>query len=119
MEFKEAIKIRRRMCNYYVDCDGCPLKGFPDSCTDGIFEVKTADQYEKILEGWAKEHPVVTNAEKYIEIIKNTFGEDADKTKIRESCIGNSLGIECIKDCSECLKWWDEEYEEPVKEKSK
>ena len=39
------------------------------------------------------------------------------KTVIRESCIGNFLGIECIKHCSECYKWWDDEYKEPEMEK--
>ena len=117
MEFKEAIKIRNRMCDYYKNCDGCPLADAPFGCMSRMAEVETADQYERTLEEWAKEHPVMTNADKYIEVMKNTFGEDVDKTVIRESCIGNFLGIECIKHCSECYKWWDEEYKEPEKEK--
>lgn len=113
MEFKEAIKIRKRMCCHYQKCNDCPLFTFADGCIDAMIKAEEIDEYEKILEEWAKEHPVVTNADKYIEVMKNTFGEDADKTEIRELCIGSSLGIECIKDCSECLKWWNEEYKEP------
>lgn len=119
MEFKEAIKIRRRMCNYYVECDDCPLYKPSRYCKNFPMSEEEIEEYEKILEEFAREHPVMTNADKYIEVIKNTFGEDADKTEIRELCIGSSLGIECIKHCTECLKWWDEEYKEPEKEKSK
>ena len=119
MEFKEAIKTRERMCDYYKSCDRCPLEGFPSGCVDGIFEVENTDEYQRILEEWAKEHPVVTNAEKYIEVIKNVFDGDVDKTKIRSVCIKYILGIECNDECTckECLRWWDEEYKEPEKEK--
>ena len=40
MEFKEAIKTRERMCDYYKSCDRCPLEGFPSGCVDGIFETE-------------------------------------------------------------------------------
>lgn len=121
MEFKEVVKIRNRMCDYYKNCDGCPLADAPFGCMSRMAEVEIADQYERILEEWAKEHPAMTNAEKYIEVIKNVFGGDVDKTEIRELCIKYILGIECNDECTckECLKWWDEEYKEPEKEKNK
>lgn len=117
MEFKEAIKIRRRICDYYKDCDGCPLGKLSPNCVYGLLKVENTDGYERILEEWVKEHTVMTNADKYIEIIKNTFGEDAEKTETMELCIGSSLGIKCIHNCEECLKWWNEEYMGPEKEK--
>ena len=117
MEFKEAIKTRERMCDYYKSCDRCPLEGFPSGCVDGIFETENTDGYERIIEEWAKEHLVVTNADKYIEVIKNTFGEDLEKTKIRGACVERVRGIKCIHNCKKCLRWWDEEYKEPEKEK--
>ena len=116
MEFKEAMKTRKRMCDYYSKCKDCPLFML-DSCLSTLEEVNELDEYEKILEEWVKEHTVMTNADKYIEIIKNTFGEDAEKTETMELCIGSSLGIKCIHNCEECLKWWNEEYKEPEKEK--
>lgn len=117
MEFKEAIKIRRRICDYYKDCDGCPLGGVPFGCVSGMAEVENTDEYEKILEEWAKEHPVVTNADKYKEVMKNTFGEYVGKTEIRKSCVTRVRGIKCPHNCEKCLAWWDEEYKEPEKEK--
>ena len=119
MEFKEVIKTRRRICNYYIECNDCPLFKSVRRCRELPFDKKEIDEYEKILEEWAKEHPVMTNADKYIEVIKNVFGGDVDKTKTRSVCIKFILGIECNDECTckECLKWWDEEYKEPEKEK--
>ena len=47
------------------------------------------------------------------------FGGYVDKTKTRSVCIKFILGIECNDECTckECLRWWDEEYKEPEKEK--
>ena len=93
------------------------------SCVDGFFKVENIDGYERILEEWAKKHPVVTNADKYIEVIKNTFGgTKLDKDKVHQRVCLQLVGKEidsnkCVSMCcSECLKWWDEEYKEPVKE---
>lgn len=124
MEFKEVVKIRNRMCDCYKDCDGCPLGGVPFGCVDGIFETENTDGYERIIEEWAKKHPVVTNADKYIEVIKNTFGgTKLDKDKVRQRGCLQLAGREIDSNkcanmsCLECLKWWDEEYKEPEKEK--
>lgn len=121
MEFKEAIKIRRRMCDYYAECDDCPLNKFADGCIDAMIELGELDEYEKILEEWAKEHPIMKNVDKYTDVIKSVFGGDVDKTKTRSVCIKFILGIECNDECTckECLRWWDEEYKEPEKEKNK
>lgn len=121
MEFKEVVKIRSRMCDYYEDCDDCPIGGFSPNCVGGLLKVENTDSCERILEEWAKEHPVMTNADKYIEVIKNVFGGDVDKTKTRSVCIKYILGIECNDECTctECLKWWGKEYKEPEKEKEK
>lgn len=124
MEFKEAIKTRKRMCDYYKNCNCCPIEKFEDGCMITLEGAEELDEYERILEEWAKEHPVVTNADKYIEVIKNTFGgTKLDKDKVRQRACLQLAGREIDSNkcanmsCLECLKWWDEEYKEPVKEK--
>lgn len=121
MEFKEVVKIRNRMCNYYKSCDDCPLGEV--SCVDGFFKVENIDGYERILEEWAKKHPVMTNADKYIEVIKNTFGGTKFyKDKVHQSVCLKLVGKEIDSNrcanmsCLECMKWWNEEYKEPEKE---
>lgn len=124
MEFKEAIKIRRRICDCYKGCDGCPLGKLSPNCVYGLLKVENTDGYERILEEWVKEHTVMTNIDKYIEVIKNTFdGTKFDKNEVRQGMCPKLVGKEidsnecAIMRCSECLKWWDEEYKEPEKEK--
>lgn len=126
MEFKEAMKIRERMCNYHKECKDCPLNKLADGCIDAMIEVGELDEYEKILEGWAKEHPVMTNIDKYIDVMKNTFGgTKLDKDKVRQRGCLQLAGREIDSNkcanmsCLECLKWWDEEYKEPAKKKEK
>lgn len=126
MEFKEVVKIRRRICDYYEDCDDCPIGGFSPNCVGGLLKVENTDSCERILEEWAREHPVMTNVDKYIEVIKNTFGgtkfdKDVVDLKVCPKCVGKEINFnECTRmSCSECLKWWDEEYEGPEKEKNK
>ena len=114
------------MCDYYKNCDGCPLADAPFGCMSRMAEVETADQYERTLEEWAKEHPVTTNADKFVEIIENTFGISCNKEELIKKCPIDNFTIKhrpgvpkhCIEiGCSECKKWWDEEYKEPEKEK--
>ena len=123
MEFKEVIKIRNRMCDYYKSCDGCPLEGATSGCISRIAEVENADQYERIIENWAKEHPVVTNVDKFVEAIKNTFSTKLNEnqmSQVRRTCVKAVVGLNVACNtmyCSDCLKWWDKEYREPAKEK--
>lgn len=117
MEFKEAIKTRKRMCDYYKNCNCCPIEKFEDGCMITLEGAKELDEYERILEEWAKEHPVVTNADKFIEKIKDTFGYAPEKRCVKQTCLRYAVGIECSAKCFDCLKWWDKEYKEPVKEK--
>lgn len=119
MEFKEAMKTRKRMCDYYSKCKDCPLFML-DSCLSTLEEVNELDEYEKILEEWAKEHPVVTNADKLVEAIKNTYGGTKLNKKQVRMCVKAVVGlnVDCnTTHCSECMKWWDKEYKEPEKEK--
>ena len=123
MEFKEAMKIRERMCNYHKICKDCPLNKLADGCIDSMIEVEELDEYEKILEEWIKGHPLMTNADKFVESIKNTFGAKLNEnqmSQVRGMCVKGVVGldVDCNKtNCSECMKWWDKEYREPAKEK--
>ena len=120
MEFKEVVKIRRRICDYYEDCDDCPIGGFSPNCVGGLLKVENTDSCERILEEWVKEHPVMTNADKFIEVLKNIFGGAKLNKKQVRMCVKAVVGlnVDCnTTHCSECMKWWDEEYKEPAKEK--
>lgn len=95
------------------DCDGvyckdCPLE--PSHFCKGKAKLIDLIEIAEIVENWTKEHPVVTNKEKFEEM----FGIDAPLNR----CIKNNVG------CSECEyyddkgfcrvdeRFWLKEYEE-------
>ncbi len=59
----------------------------------------------ELLEKWVKEHPVITNKDKF----KEVFGVEPDD----DSCppVSNICGVaKYLSDCNACRRWWDEEY---------
>lgn len=88
-----------RMCNTYNDCVGCPMhdKSFchPHDMTTNDERKGLVDAVEK----WSKEHPIVTNGRKIMEMIPN------DKLG---SIFRNTEGVTLYIDKS----WWDAEYKE-------
>lgn len=66
MDALEFLKERKRMCNSYDLCGGCPLEGSP--CNYGPNAPEEA--YERIIvavEQWSKEHPRKTRQSMFLE----------------------------------------------------
>ena len=66
MDALEFLKERRRMCDSYGDCEGCPLKGA--ECV--IRDMTSEDDCERIVtavEQWSKEHPRKTMQSVFLE----------------------------------------------------
>ena len=88
-----------------ISCSSCPFDG--KTCNTGALVFNSYEAIE-IVEKWAKEHPIVTNAMKF----KEVFGVEYDAMN---SCI--NLGIKC-RDCDyyedgECdasNRFWSAEY---------
>lgn len=108
MEFQEFCKQRERMCStikkeecnlFYALKGGCIM--CKNDCIDHY------DTAEKIVSKWAKEHPAITNADRFKEI----FGFEPDKN----SCvIKKSKCPEGSEVCHGCYYygWWLQEYKE-------
>lgn len=63
MEFKEAMRIWKRMCKTLGDgCEGCPLERL---CSGGLREYP--EEAETILTKWQAEHPERTIADDFFE----------------------------------------------------
>lgn len=106
-EFVEVIKQKERMCDSFSECIKCPLaKNNIRDCV--AFEFHNAEEAEKIIMEWAKEHPVITNREKFNEVFGVEFGADLSKTKCSFICGGRDSCTGCKYDY-----FWDREYEEP------
>jgi hypothetical protein len=66
MDAFEFLKERKRMCNSYKDCEGCPLEGA--KCV-GSSSVPDED-YKRIIatvEQWSKDHPIKTRQSVFLE----------------------------------------------------
>lgn len=97
-----------------VSCSSCPF--YEEVCsTDGI-KGTLFHSYEaiEIVEQWAKEHPVKTNAEKF----KEVFGiEPSNQTCVNDiDCENCEYYIPDDKECRVQEKFWNAEYKEQAKE---
>lgn len=76
MEASKFIKESIRMCGNY-HCDDCPAGGFNSPCIADSTSLADDDvaleKYLAIVEKWSKEHPIITNEDKF----KQVFGENA------------------------------------------
>ena len=69
-EFEKVAAEMTRMCGHYEGfCKECPL-GFAASCRNWV--IGQPEEAEEIIMKWAKEHPLVTNGDKFQEV----FGYD-------------------------------------------
>lgn len=116
MDALEYLKTRKRMTkNCRVDCDECLLgskyNGRNINCIP--LESLYSDEAIQIVEDWSKEHPLVSNVDKYKEVIKETFGDD-----LIDICNKQVPNFKCssFASCDECVEFWDSEYIEKEKE---
>ena len=98
MDTVEFYRELRRMCKTYGSvtcCGSCPISVASDFCdlAPMNFKDETIDFAVKVVEQWAKDHPVITNAKKFEEV----FGF-------------NPIGYVFRGEFSDA--WWGEEYKE-------
>jgi len=96
MEALDFLKEAQRMCKSYADCKGCPLVNSPCGFIRCIVDHSGAEMrcVTKVVEQWSKEHPIITNAQKF----KEVFGFSVeDKYTMR----------------SDVTEWLNEPYKEP------
>ena len=97
MDIVEFYRELRRMCKDCKStiCDDCPMNESPEFC--GLAPMEYTDEIVesaiKVVEKWAKDHPVITNAKKFEEV----FGVD----------------IGAVEGGVNHMTWWNQEYKEP------
>lgn len=110
-EFTEVMKQKERLCRSMKDCTQCVMScdynGIGCNCIE-FFRLHPKDA-EAIIMKWAKEHPVMTNADKFEEV----FG-----FKFLLSSSNNCDVLKCPslnQDCNKCINkdFWSKEYKDP------
>lgn len=98
MEVIDFLKEAHRMCKSYADCKGCPLVNSPCGFIRCIVDHSGAEMrcVTKVVEQWSKEHPIITNVQKFEEVF-GVLPVDYVMGRSRET-------------------WWDEPYKEPEHE---
>ena len=115
MDALEFLRERKRMCNAYKDCDGCPLA--KRRCV--VIHVTSNEDIKRLVatvEQWSNEHPVKTRQSKFLEqwpeaeIDKYGYLMVCPKS-ISADC-RNRYGICSVRVCSECHReFWMQEVE--------
>ena len=110
MDALEILRERRRMCNSYRDCEGCPLA--EGRCV--INHVTSDEDCKRIVtavEQWSKEHPRKTRQSVFLEQWPNVITNNG-VISILPCAIDQSLA-ECRgENCPKCRReFWMQEVE--------
>ena len=104
-EYQEVAKMYDRLCGSYDECYKCPMfmnrksdKNDPIGCRYWALIVDP-ELAEEVILRWAKEHPPVSNLDKF----KEVFGFDPLTDK--HLMCGTPI-----------IGWFGKEYKEPIKE---
>ena len=95
-------------CKGVYNCNDCPLNSIDCDYARNAFDII------EIVEKWSKEHPIVTNADKF----KEVFGIDPRTPEGTYICPAFTVTLdECARrECDNCRKkYWESEYKEPEK----
>lgn len=109
MDAVEYLKAKNRMTNNCdMNCEDCPLfslnNGRDIPCRE--MEIKFPENDVRIVEKWAKEHPLKTYAQDFFEKFPNALKAH---NGIPTSCKRNIYGGICIHNCPGC---WNSPMEE-------
>lgn len=114
MKYTEFVDTRCRMCKSVGSmCEKCPLGElslrFNSECAVAcMIESEVA---EEIVGKWATENHVISNMDKYKQVMKEVFGIEANVTINNCPPVGYT-GCP-YEDCNECHAWWTKTYKEP------
>lgn len=111
MEFKEAMRIWKRICNPQDDCGHCPLggRGCPCEMTPSCIDMA---KFEAILAKWAAEHPEKTIADDFFEKFPKAPRDDTNNPYICAKDCGYSKPPYCERIPFKCAKCWCRPLEE-------
>lgn len=110
MEFKEAMRIWKRMCTGFTTCEKCPLYLFDKDVHCKCTMCYCPDEAEAILAKWAEEHPEKTIADDFFEKHPRAKrGDDGTPAPCAEDC---GYIDKCLPGEMSCADCWRRPLEE-------
>lgn len=101
MEFKEAMRIWKRMCRS-CECDDCPMA--TEKACQSVTENYDESLIESALAKWAAEHPEKTIADDFFGKHPNALGDDNGTPRVCAEDCGYVSGKDCKGDCDKCWR---------------
>ena len=115
MEFIEAMKIKKRMCEYYAEgCVNCPLTILNNDTEEPCHEfiVLYPEKAEEILTKWAKEHPQKTILQDFLEKYPNALLNESGFPNVCVFKLGYIKERDCGNYDYSCKKCWNRPLED-------
>lgn len=104
MEFKEAMRIWKRMCESNGQCEHCPFPAY-DAALCPTWVMRNPDRAIGILAKWAEEHPDKTRIDDFMDKYPRAPLDDngtpracAKHLGYCAECMGSTSGADC-DDC--------------------
>ena len=112
---KEKARMTKGRCSTNYECSKCPFNhknnGKQVSCTQ--IEEMHPELAVKIVEKWAKEHPVKTYLSVLLEKLpKTSINEHGVPKTCPDALFGKSAYFDSCNCPYECVKCWNREYKE-------
>ena len=107
---KATIYDYARMCNFYKNCDDCPL-----FLKCGALIAKETDKANEIILNWCKEHLVKTRQSEFLKMFPNAIRfENSNIIAIKPCNMDTDYASKpCTLTCEECFKeYWLAEVQE-------
>lgn len=112
MDALEFLRERKRMCNLYKDCNGCPL--YDSNCViDSAISDEDCERIAAAVEQWSKERPRKTRQSVFLEQWPNVAVSEGGVIKIRPCNLDVNAKKECLGvTCDYCRRdFWMQEVE--------
>lgn len=111
MEFKQAMRIWKRMCAAHKTCSKCRMATCdPAMCRPWVYD--NPAEAEAILVKWAAEHPEKTIADDFFERCPNAMKDDTEIPYVCAKHCGYHAPTYCERVPQRCAECWRRPLEE-------
>ena len=101
MDAVEFLRDFRRMCLSYDNCTGCEFKVAECSPTE---EDCDHEKVIRVVEEWAKEHPVKTRLSEFLKLFPNATAPEEGCPNLCVKFFDSTVSCEVSEKCLDCKK---------------